>query len=400
MLRHLSAAADVPWTLLSANRSIEVPATVPGNAHLALIGAGLLLGDPLYRYNEREWAWAALEDWTFRANVSLGHVEAAGLTALEMEGVDTAASVWVNGRRLDGDARDAFVRWSWDLPPALLRAGANCIEVRFTAARAYARAQKAAYPYEVPSSYYPVYSEPSARNFIRKPPYDFGWDWGPSFMPTGITGGVTLRDDAPRLRELAISQAWDDAGGVRVRVAGRLGAGAREPVRLRVELCYPSCAAPIERAQAASGWATPPRSSCAEAGGEAEFGAAELHITAPRRWWPRGHGPQTLYEVRAALARAGGAVGDGADGAWLSRRIGLRRVELVEDPAPPPTEGAPAGTSFFFRVNGVPVFAKGANMIPLDVFETRVTAQYTRWARARAELRPRPPLQRCRCAES
>lgn len=29
-------------------------------------------------------------------------------------------------------------------------------------------------------------------NFLRKPPADFGWDWGPAFAPAGIYGGVLL----------------------------------------------------------------------------------------------------------------------------------------------------------------------------------------------------------------
>ena len=63
----------------------------------------------------------------------------------------------------------------------------------------------------------------------------------------------------------------------------------------------------------------------------------------------------------------------------LRQRVGLRTVELVEEPALPPAEGLPSGTSFYFRVNGVPIFAKGSNLIPLDVFAPRETAERARW---------------------
>ena len=58
-----------------------------------------------------------------------------------------------------------------------------------------AKTNAAAYPYSVPATlYYNTWSEPSSRNFLRKSPKDFGWDWGPSFVPSGITGDVTINE--------------------------------------------------------------------------------------------------------------------------------------------------------------------------------------------------------------
>ena len=59
-------------------------------------------------------------------------------------------------------------------------------------------------------------------------------------------------------------------------------------------------------------------------------------------------------------------------------------MELVQEPAQPPVAGEPAGTTFYFRVNGVPIFAKGSNLIPLDVFSPRATAERARWLLGRA----------------
>ncbi|HET8642500.1 MAG TPA: glycoside hydrolase family 2 protein, partial [Pseudonocardiaceae bacterium] len=86
-----------------------------------------------------------------------------------------------------------------------------------------------------------------------------------------------------------------------------------------------------------------------------------LRVRDPARWWPRGYGDQALYPLRVALLDAAGAVLD----SW-TRQIGFRDVRLD-------TEPDEHGTPYTVVVNGVPVFARGANWIPDDCFPSRVT---------------------------
>lgn len=187
------AAPNITWRCRNANRSIDVAATLPAVAHTALMAAGILDGDPLYRFNELDWQWVAEEDWTFEGTVFLDASEERGLLLtdswLTMQGVDGAANVTINGVPV-GTAESAFVTWDFAVPKGTLQSGTNIITVAFTAPRKAARAMAAAYPYPVPSSiYYHTWSEPGDmwlynatcadgpctpfRNFLRKSPTEY-----------------------------------------------------------------------------------------------------------------------------------------------------------------------------------------------------------------------------------
>lgn len=156
------------WHVVSANGSVAVPTSLPAVAHTALLDAGVLKGDPFYRFNERDWSWVGLEDWRFNTSFALSQAEVAAAQVLQLDGVDTVAQVVLNGRVI-GSTDDAFIRWRFAVPAGLLRAGTNSLVVSFTAPRTAAIARATAYPYEVPASiYYHTWSgDPRGR---RSPP--------------------------------------------------------------------------------------------------------------------------------------------------------------------------------------------------------------------------------------
>ncbi len=425
----LLSAAGVAWRLRNANGSIDVPASVPCVAHEALLSAGVLRGDPLYRFRELEWAWAAREDWTFEASFALAadgcgpsqgeRVDCKlldGRSVLRMEGVDTVASVWINGVGL-GSTASAFVRHELSINARVLRRGSNTLRVTLGSALRYARERSEAYPYEVPhTQYYHVWSEPSHRNFVRKPASDFGWDWGPSFVPTGLTGAMSLRapqESTAELEGVAMRQEHHLDGSVSIYVRGWLAAdtssdgdngaasAAASPpssLSLRVVLCFPQCdpsATSLEGGTRFERWygegvliASPYAGADLSAHTSAE--SPSIVLRTPQLWWPRGYGSPALYELQAAVCVQCAPLDAAADagesftraatlGSLVRRTVGMRTVELVTTPDTPPKVGLPNGTSFFFRVNGVDVFAKGANVIPAHIFSTTEWRSSSRW---------------------
>ena len=98
-------------------------------------------------------------------------------------------------------------------------------------------------------------------------------------------------------------------------------------------------------------------------------------IQNPQLWYPVRYGKQPLYTITATLLNGD----EEADS--LSKRIGLRKAELVQDPL----KDQP-GTSFFFRVNNVPVFCGGSDWIPADNFIPRITKEkYYDWVKLIAD---------------
>ena len=124
-------------------------------------------------------------------------------------------------------------------------------------------------------------------------------------------------------------------------------------------------------------------------------GSVGIKLTAHgvKLWWPNGHGKQPLYNVSVSLTfptAATTATTAGTEVVAATRRIGFRYAVLVTGNDTDPAYVAAAATTdgssvrgmmntFFFRVNGAAVYAKGANMVPMEEMEGRADADALRY---------------------
>jgi beta-mannosidase len=323
-----------------------IPATVPGGVFAALLAAGRI-PDPFYAANELDVQWVGERDWLFRCRFDLGAADlAAGPAGLCLDGLDTFATVFLNGAPILVSA-NMFVPARVDAT-GLLRPGPNQLGILFESAMRRGKELEAAHGKRA------LWNGDSSRLYVRKAQYHYGWDWGPTLMDAGPWRAVRLELGAARIAELHCPpEVAADLASASLPVAVALEAADQAGLRLRLTLLAPGGAALDE-------------ATVAVADGAARH---TFQLAHPQLWWPNGYGAQPRYRLEASLLRGGEA---------LDRRelaLGLRRLELVQEPL----EAAP-GTSFYFAVNNTPIFGGGANWIPADSFINRVTpARYRAW---------------------
>ena len=328
------------WEFREVGTSKWLPARVPGTVHTDLLSAGRI-PDPFVLDNELRVQWVAERDWeyrlVFRADPALA---AAERCTLVFDGLDTLAEVKLNDHRL-GRAENMFRQYRWDVAP-ILGPGENELRVTFFSPVVAARSRQAEQPLLTVS--HSIAGAPH----LRKAPCQFGWDWGPRLPSSGIWKDVRLEGgNAARIDDVRLRQRHRD-GRVIVEAGVQLERWQPGDLRIVLRVGEPDGQA-CERELLLTGGAA--------------AGRLTVQIDDPRLWWPNGYGPQPLYDVQVALYQ---------DDTLRDRRafrIGLRRLELLQEPDA-------YGTSFGFAVNGVPVFAKGANWIPADSFPTRVRDEH------------------------
>jgi beta-mannosidase len=315
--------ARASWTFRDCRDETWLPARVPGCVHRDLRRAKKI-PDPFYGTNELDLQWIEHRDWeyraSFRVSAALRREEVVELVA---DGLDTLATVTLNGRRLARTA-NMFTPHRWSVK-ARLRKGENELRVRFAATASYLKQTHA-------NRTFREFNDPVGNaNRIRKEQCQYGWDWGPRFVTAGIWQGIRLEAwTSNRLESVCLKQRHPRSG--------------RVFVDLTPELARPDAAASCHWRLELAGKMV----------GEGE--GTTVRIDRPQLWWPAGQGAQPLYTLTVEVR-------DGAGrriGTW-SRRIGLRRIELD-------TRRDKWGRTFRFVINGRPVFAKGANWIPAHSF--------------------------------
>ena len=323
------------WTLnIPGSEFPETGASVPGSVYHDLLTAGLI-PDPFWRDNENEALKIMEHDFiysrTFTVTAELLECDAV---LLRCHGLDTLAVVQINGQPA-GEADNMHRTWEFDVK-ALLREGENEIRITFFSPTKYIREAYERQPLEGTTDAMKGFP------YLRKAHCMFGWDWGPRLPDTGIWRDIELIGIRnARLRDVYVLQKHED-GKVTLAITSHVENIREGATQVSVQVTDPD--GKVFRGEGAQ---------------------CGLMIDEPKLWWPAGYGEQPLYDVKVTLYD-----GDDELDTWAGR-IGLRTMTVRR-------EKDEWGESFCHCVNGVDVFAMGADYIPEDNLLPRVNRERTR----------------------
>lgn len=335
-------AINTGWQYKKATEPSWSNATVPGSVHVDLLNENKIQ-DPYYRLNEKDQQWIGESDWEYKTvfKVSKELFDQQNVSLL-FEGLDTYADVYLNNEKiLSSD--NMFRTWEVDVK-SKIKVGENQLRVYFHNVFKVNRPKYDNAEYRLQAFRNNDQADIKLNLYSRKAGFHYGWDWGPRLITSGIWRPVSLR-------------AWSDFKIDNTYF--RQNKVTAEKAEISVEYTISSKSqTTVELAISTDG------NVLLKQQVELNVGVNKitlpLIIENPKLWWTNGLGEQPLYTFVSTITSKDGLTDK------TTNRIGIRSLEVVHD-------NDKFGKSLFVKLNGVPVFIKGANYIPQDNFQSRVT---------------------------
>lgn len=334
---------DGVWKLSCLARDIkEVPINIPGDIHYALQEAKII-PDPFYATNEELIQWVSEVEWAIEHDFEVQNLSNYSSHVLVLELVDCFTTVYINDQEAF-NTTSTFKFYRNDIHK-FLKEGKNTIKVVFHNARKEAAKRF----YQRLPNYY-SYSENNRfpfMNYIRKPQFQAGWDWGPCIVNMGIYAPVKLipiPKNGYDLVEISTEQLYEDNDEITLSVDVDVHNyhATDAPVQLKIKFDNEEKEVTIPKNEP----------------GEHRYNV-KFSTKGKERWTVHEYGKPILYPLTATLC-----------GQSITKKIGVRKliVDCHDDEY---------GTTFQFLLNGKIVTALGADFIPTDSIPYRATRDRT-----------------------
>ncbi len=328
------------WEFSAFEEEEFYPAVIPGSVQMDLYKNNLI-GDPFFEKNELSLQWIEEKNWEYLTEFEVDHSFLLHENiSLKFHGLDTYANVYLNDILLLS-SNNMFR--TWEVPiENILEKGKNTLRIVFESPILHNNKLVHEYKYKLPSGNEPDYVKTKTSNFTRKAAYQYGWDWGPRFVTMGVWKPIELVgwNSARIIDAHTQTISIDDSSAhleteiaIEVNYAGYYNINI-DSIRLRKNLI-----AGLNNI------------------------TYEFDIAKPKLWWVNNNGLPYLYTHQISVFKKNKKLHD------FPSSFGVRTIELVNQPDS-------IGTSFFFKLNGNPIFIKGANYIPQDLFLSRVSSKH------------------------
>jgi beta-mannosidase len=331
------------WKMRNTRDEHWESAHVPGSVFTDLLRNGLM-EDPFYRDNEDKTLALSYNDYEYTREFNIsGDILKHNRVFLYCEGLDTLTEIKINGQ-LIAKTNNMHRSYEFDVKD-VLREGVNNIHILLFSPTCYIERMQKKVPLMkrindiVLDGFY----------YLRKAHSMFGWDWGPKIPDSGIWKNIGLKffDDA-RLKDVYIIQDHK-TGKIKLDIQISFEVWSRQKFYLEVLVASPDGERICKTRKVDYS-----KNSCTVA----------IEINNPELWWPNGYGRQPLYKISVNLKKG--------DRILDSRKIkgGLRTLSVRQ-------RNDRWGKSFEFEINGVSIFARGANYIIEDNLMSRYSRKRT-----------------------
>jgi beta-mannosidase len=308
-------------------------ATVPGNIYTDLI-AHQIIENPFIKNNEEKVQWISNKNWEYKTTFLLSDaILKKENIALNFEGLDTYAKIYINGNyQLDTD--NAFQKYSIPLKGIPLNKS-NELRIVFQHSKSFENSAKQNSKYKLPEG---------NRVYTRKAQFQYGWDWGPKLNTSGIWKNISINAwDGMRFENIFIKQEEISTTKARLSVEIIIESTSNKNASLFTKINREVIATNIALKKGKHTYKVP------------------VEITNPKLWWTHNLGKPYLYTFNFQL------IADGKIKDEKSVKKGIRTIKLI-------TKKDSIGASFYFELNGKPVYVKGANYVPQNSFQNKVTS--------------------------
>jgi len=309
-------------------------AKVPGCQYTDLL-FNKLINHPFYSDNEIKLDSLLMKNYEYKRffNVSEKLIN-KNKVLLRFEGLDTYCDIYLNDNYL-GSTDNMFRIWEFSVK-SYLKPDSNFLYLVFTSPLIKDSINSLKTPYSLPET----------RAFSRKAPFQYGWDWGPKLPTLGIWKPVKIiayddfivknvyfnqlsveKDIAKLMLEVEIDS--ESSNNIEIE----LSCNTLNNIIINKKICIKNGINNLK---------------------------LPLKVKNPKLWMPNGLGTPFLYNFNLIIKKGKTPVYN------KNFEVGLRKIELVR-------KKDKIGESFYFKVNNIPVFIKGANYVPMNSFPTDVS---------------------------